>query len=231
MANLTSDQAYILSKKYTKDTAQEFGAVKGAPCTIKSIVHQNGQNIVTFEWTNSSGQTRESVMYVQDGTNVVEYVVGTTYHEGDIVLYENVFYRCRVPEYIAEPIMDKTKFTTIDSPDGNYDIVQNSTLLPSIFTSVDRKMYYSIEDEQFYLWNGSEWVIQHKIVQYITMPLPSATYENRIVQFIGVTDNEFTNGYFYKCIEDNSVYSWVSVDTFEIKELSNAQINKLCELI
>ncbi len=228
---LTSDQAYILSKKYTKDTADEFGAVKGAPCTIKSIVHQNGRNIVTFEWTNSAGETRESVMYVQDGTNVVEYTVGETYHEGDIVLYENVFYRCRVASYVAEPIMDKTKFTTIDSPDGNYDIVEDSTLLPTDFTTADRKMYYSIADSAFWLWDGTAWVKQSVLQQYSIMPSAGSDYLDRIVQYVGVTDTNYTTGYFYQCVYEDSEYKWVSVDTLEVHEFTPEQINNLISLL
>lgn len=60
-------QAFVLGKKYTDETAEEFGALKGAPCTIKSIVHVNKQNIVTFEWKNSDGEIRESTMVVEDG--------------------------------------------------------------------------------------------------------------------------------------------------------------------
>jgi hypothetical protein len=46
---------YAASRKYVEETADALGAVKGAPATIKSIVHQNGVNIVTFEWTGDSG--------------------------------------------------------------------------------------------------------------------------------------------------------------------------------
>ena len=60
-------QAFVLGKKYTDETAEEFGALKGAPCTIKSIEHTNKQNIVTFEWKNSTGEIRESTMVVEDG--------------------------------------------------------------------------------------------------------------------------------------------------------------------
>lgn len=59
--------AYALSKKFTEETAIAFGAVKGANAVVKSIVHENGQNVITFEWKNNSDQTRESVMYVPDG--------------------------------------------------------------------------------------------------------------------------------------------------------------------
>ena len=42
--------SYVLSKKYTDDTADEFGGLKGASCQIQGIVKQNGRNIVTFVW-------------------------------------------------------------------------------------------------------------------------------------------------------------------------------------
>ena len=32
------------------------------------------------------------------------------------------------------------------------------------------------------------------------MPLASETYKNKIVQYIGETDDTYTQGYFYKCI-------------------------------
>ena len=62
-------QAYILSKKYTKETAHEFGALKGAPATIKSITPSadNKYNTIEFEWENSAGDKRTSQMVVYNG--------------------------------------------------------------------------------------------------------------------------------------------------------------------
>ena len=162
---MNGTQAYVLSKKYTDETAAEFGGLKGAPCTIKSVKHQNGRNIVTFEWKNSAGDTRESEMIVYDGTPIYVWESGNTYHYGDLAIYESCFYRCIVENSDVE--FDATKWNEIGSPDGNYDIVQNSSMLPPVFTSADRKMYYSIEDGFFYLWNGTEWVDQ----QPATIPL------------------------------------------------------------
>ena len=45
--------------------------------------------------------------------------------------------------------------------------------------------------------------------QYDTMPTPSATNEGQILQYIGTTTSNFTNGYFYQCINDSGVYKWV----------------------
>ena len=152
-------QAYALSKKYTDETAIEFGGLKGANCQIKSIVHEDGRNIVTFLWKNSDGDERESVMYVEDGTPIYIYTPGQTYHYNDLVIYQNSWYRC-VVEHVAGPTLDPSKFSEIGSADGNYDIVENSSELPARFTAADRKMYYSIADTAFWLWDGYKWEIQ-----------------------------------------------------------------------
>lgn len=223
--------AYVLSKRYTKETAAEFGAVKGAPCTIKSITHQNKQNIVTFEWKNSAGETKESTMVVEDGTPIYEYIVGDTYKYGDIVIYASALYRCTVTEYVAEPELDTTKFAELGSPDGNYDIVQNSSLLPPRFTSADRKLYYSIEDSTFFLWNGEAWVKQGTLQQYDSLPTPATIYLDRIVQYVGETTVEYTQGYFYKCEYEDGTYKWLPVDTQEVKELTTEQMTNLISLL
>lgn len=62
-------ESYVLSKKYTNDTAVALGAVKGAPCTIKSIEPIEGGNKVTFEWTGTDGTTQTSILEVMDGKN------------------------------------------------------------------------------------------------------------------------------------------------------------------
>lgn len=66
---LTAKKALAAARVYTQETAQEMGALKGAPCTIKSIVKSGNLNTVTFEWTDRSEVTHESTMLVYDGTN------------------------------------------------------------------------------------------------------------------------------------------------------------------
>lgn len=49
--------------------------------------------------------------------------------------------------------------------------------------------------------------------QVDTIPTASSSYENKIVQYIGDTDSTYTNGYFYKCIEDpenEGEYIWIN---------------------
>ena len=69
MGDKLSVITYALSKKYTKDTADALGAVKGAPCTIKSITEIEGGHRITFEWTGDSGVKQTNTMDVMDGVD------------------------------------------------------------------------------------------------------------------------------------------------------------------
>ncbi len=63
---------YALCKKYVEDTVIGLGALKGAPCTIKSIVESQDHSTitVTFEWTSDTTPPvkQTSEMVVKQGT-------------------------------------------------------------------------------------------------------------------------------------------------------------------
>lgn len=70
--------SYILSKRYTddnivetrqyvEDTAIGGGAIKGAPCTIKSIEKAEDGNIITFSWILNDGSERSEALLIKDG--------------------------------------------------------------------------------------------------------------------------------------------------------------------
>ena len=66
--------SYALSKKYVEDTAEALGAVKGAPCTIKSTeTSQDGKStIITFSWMSNTTPSVEQTtqITVRNGTIV-----------------------------------------------------------------------------------------------------------------------------------------------------------------
>ena len=201
--------SYVLSRKYVKESLKGLGALKGAPCKIKNVVHQDGVNTITFEWEGNDGTKRETTISVYDGTPIYVWESGDTYHYGDLVIYESAFYRCIVEN--SDVDFDDTKWNEIGSPDGNYDIVATKDLLPARFTSADRKMYYVIDEMTFYLWDGYNWIAQMNVVQYTTMPTASAKFLDRVVQYVGATNANYTNCYFYKCVSNGAtpaVYSW-----------------------
>lgn len=69
-------------------------------------------------------------------------------------------------------------------------------------------------------WDGSDWdklggdidlSSKQDVIQYSTMPTASASTVGKIVQYIGTTDSNYKNGYFYIGITDGGVtptYSW-----------------------
>lgn len=67
-----------LARKYTKDTANALGAVKGAPCTIDSIVDTGDANVVTFGWTGTDGTHQTSTMTVKHGVGVADMKLDDT---------------------------------------------------------------------------------------------------------------------------------------------------------
>ena len=149
---------YAVSKHYTDESLIGVGALKGAPCKVKSVVKENGQNIITLEWKTDDGDTRETKVYINDGTPIYTWEPNYQYEYGDLAIYESCFYRCIVANHDSS--FDNTKWNEIGSPDGNYDIVKTTAELPVRFTPADRKMYYVIDDGLFYLWDGSRWVDQ-----------------------------------------------------------------------
>lgn len=63
-----------LARKFTKDTVNGLGAIKGAPCTIKSITEDDSSTIVTFGWTGTDGseQTTELKIPRSNGIQNIE---------------------------------------------------------------------------------------------------------------------------------------------------------------
>lgn len=60
--------AWILSQAFTKETADEFGAVKGAPCTVGNVSYDaDGNTVVELVWTNSAGASRTTNVTIKAG--------------------------------------------------------------------------------------------------------------------------------------------------------------------
>ena len=75
-----STSTYAMSKKYVAATADGLGAVKGAPCTIKSTERTDNSTIITFEWTSNSGAKQTAQIEVPDG---IQGIPGPKGDKGD----------------------------------------------------------------------------------------------------------------------------------------------------
>lgn len=66
---MNGDIAFALAKKYTAETADGLGAVKGAACTIKSIEPTETGQKITFEWTGNSGAKQTAALELANGAD------------------------------------------------------------------------------------------------------------------------------------------------------------------
>lgn len=60
-------QAWILSKKYTADTADSLGSLKGAPCEVVDIEEGEEITIITLQWEGTSGQIQSGTVELPSG--------------------------------------------------------------------------------------------------------------------------------------------------------------------
>jgi hypothetical protein len=136
---LTAQQAYILSKKYTEETVEGAGAIKGKNCVIDSITDiaetptkPAGQR-VTFKWTLDSGVEQTDTMDVyngNDGKGISRIYINDNDHF--IVVYDD-----GTEEDCGEVVV----YSSVDSVNGKTGVVELE--LPDVVTVGDNLTYNS----------------------------------------------------------------------------------------
>lgn len=85
-----------------------------------------------------------------------------------------------------------------------------------------------------YLYINNEWELigstdidisgKQDTMQFNTMPTPSIDYLGKIVQYTGITNANYTNGYFYVCVSETennvTTYSWSNVEVQNAPDMS-----------
>ena len=179
-------KTYAAAKKYTDNTVEGGGAIKGKNATIDSITDITGGHRVTFKWTLDDGTEETDTMDVMDGVDGQDGSDGAT------------------PTCTVEEITGGHRVTfTIDGTDETFDVMDGE--------------------------KGDKGD-KGDNAQVTELPEASESEEGKIYQYVGETTASLINGYFYKCVEDSGVYSWVeksvqsgggSGGTSDYTELSN----------
>ena len=111
---MNATQAYALSKKYTEESLIGIGAVKGAPCKVKSVVKTDGRAVVTLEWKDDLGATHTSELYVNDGISI--WLSGRQYAKNDVVINDSQLYICKTPN--SDTTFDGKKWDVVIGGSG-----------------------------------------------------------------------------------------------------------------
>ena len=184
---------YALCKKYVNDSLIGIGALKGAPCEVKSVVKADGQSVITLQWEDTTGGVHTSEVYVNDG--ITKWIPDRVYAIGDLVIYDDTLYSCIVPN--NDHTFTPSNWTSISggTAETDYYIVDLKSSIPSSFSSTERKIYYCIEDENFHLWDGTKWDIISSDIKKVE--LTQAQYD-------ALTPAEKMNGTLYFVTDANS---------------------------
>ena len=272
--------AYLLSKKFTKDTVVGMGAIKGAACQVQSVNKVGKTTTITLKWEDNAGTSHTQSFDIEDGLDGVSVQGATIDANGHLKLtlsngtvldcgqvlpqydtmpspsasnvgqilqyigtttttYTNgYFYQCindgGVYKWVEKLVQDSYTKSQIgnlsDLPDNTKNVVEN---IENIKLSIDQLQAskLSISDIDDALSDTSENPVQNKVIKltldqlrgsilnkldekedkfrYSTMPTASIDNVNKTVEYIGVTNTTYTNGYFYQCRFDGTNYSWV----------------------
>lgn len=90
-----------------------------------------------------------------------------------------------------------------------------------------------------YIWVDESWELigtaeidisgKQDKMQYTSLPTASATNLGQIYQYVGSTNANYTQGYFYICVSDGlapATYSWVNVDIQDTSDKLNTSAVK-----
>ena len=223
--------AYLLSRKFTKDTVIGMGAIKGAPCQVQSINKVGKTTTITLKWEDNLGVDHTQDFEIEDGIDVSSATITANGHL-ELTLSDGNTLDCGkvLPQYDTMPIPSATYNGAI------YQYIGSTT------SSYTNGYYYKcVNDGGTYKWeqinvqpmpvtsvNGKIGAITldasdvsaQEIIQYSTMPTASIDYLNKIYQYIGTTDTDYTNGYFYRCElnSETSTYEWVVANQFALAD-------------
>lgn len=200
--------AYILSKKYTKDTVIGMGAIKGAPCEVQSVNKVGKTTTVTLKWEDTTGTSHTQSFDIEDGLDGVSVTGATINSTGNLILTlsDSTTIDCGkvLPQY-----------DTMPSPSAS-NAGQILQYIGATNVNYTKGYYYECIEYPVgsgtYIWKNIKVQDSEDIFRYNVIPSPSADIEGAIIQYIGVTNANYTNGYYYQCVESpvgSGTYVWV----------------------
>lgn len=217
-----STLTYALSKKYTDKTVVGLGGLKGANCIIKSIEYLNGVHTVTFEWTGNDGTVETDMIEVENGTPIYVWTVGNMYEVRDLVIYQSCFYMCLVAN--SDDYWDPDKWEPLGSADGMFGMVASAAELPE-YAELDRKLFFVIEENAFYLWNGEEWdkrpvgIIDYN--EFINTPIINLTSTSDSYNVLSIQPNGM-----YSVLGNYKIFNADEIRQTDSRLLCSVQHNK-----
>lgn len=160
---------YPILIKYIDETLAGVGALKGAPCTIKSITHTTRDgfegNLVTYEYEDKNGVKYTETMFVKDGLDgdsIGQWTSGKDYKVNDVVIKNDKLYYCKVANHDSS--FDESKWQLLGGETEvlfgyykNGKFYQDSTYQTE-YPKKQNTLYVDMQGKATYFYNGTSFV-------------------------------------------------------------------------
>lgn len=188
---MTGLQAYVLSKKYTQQSLDGVGALKGAPCTIKSTTETDEGTIVVFGWIDNNGISQETTILIKNGKN------------GNGI--------AKIEKINTVDLVDTYRITFDDGSTFDYEVTngRSSTGGASTWSEVNDKPFetigsdFTVVDDELKLADGVGGKIDTVKVNGVELPVVDKAVDITIPEYIYIGNTEPT---------DENVVLWVNPD-------------------
>lgn len=111
------------------------------------------------------------------------------------------------------PTVEEAESNKIYLVDTNHDGVYEEYVLAEIDGVQQIVMLGDITDLSNYYTKGEvNLLLENQVVQVSTMPVASESNVGRVYQYVGADTQDYTKGYFYESVLDNSTYVWEQVN-------------------
>lgn len=197
--------AYILGKSYTKKSLIGIGALAGAPCQVQSIDKVGKTTTITLKWEDNIGGIHTQAFDIEDGLDGVSVTNATINANGNLILTlsdgNDIDCGKVLPQYDTMP------------PASSTNVGQVLQYIGTTSGGYTKGYYYEcINDSGVYKWINIKVQDSEDVFRYAIVPSPTSSIEGKIIQYIGVTNSTYTNGYYYQCVESpvgSGTYIWV----------------------
>ena len=164
-------------KTYIQQTLVGMGALKGAPCTVKSVEEDPGVHVITMEWTDNDGNKQTKSYTVLDGTN------GTDGFS---------------PEVKVKTSTDSTYILTITTIDGSYDtpnLKGGGSGGASSMADLTDVQLTNLANGQILKWDSTE-------SKWVNVSLGDAAYKNSTNEVTEDSTDLLKSGAAFSALED-----------------------------
>lgn len=209
VSDLTNDSGFITSSSVptkTSDITNDSGFITTA---VNDLVNY---------YLKSETYSKTEVDSIASAIKNSRFEVVSTLPSSDIET--NVIYL--VPSADPETSNIKDEYINLDGTTSGWELIGSTSIDLSGYVTTSALNTaladYTTTTALTALLNAKQ-----DTVQFSTVPTASADYIGRVVQYVGTTNANYTNGYFYKCVEDSDSYSWdaIPVQADDYSDLTN----------